>query len=100
MKNKRAIISILVVAVLIGLVLIQVKAWRNFDWGTFLKYTESVNVLGILTGIVVIYFNYFLRATRWRVFLRSRQSVRAMDLVPAQIIGFTGVALLGRPGEF
>ncbi|ABF43038.1 hypothetical protein Acid345_4038 [Candidatus Koribacter versatilis Ellin345] len=100
MKNKRAIISILVVVVVIGLILIQVKAWRNFDWGTFLKYTESVNILGVITAIVVIYFNYFLRATRWRVFLRSRQAVRAMDLVPSQIIGFTGLALLGRPGEF
>ncbi len=100
MKNKRAIISVAVVAVLIGLVFIQVKAWRNFDWSTFLKYTESVNIFGIVAGIAVIYFNYFLRATRWRVFLRSRQAVHAMDLVPAQVIGFTGLALLGRPGEF
>ena len=100
MKKKQLIITILVVAVIVVLVAIQIKAWRHFDWATFLKYTESVNILGILAGILVIYFNYFLRATRWRVFLRSRQSVHAMDLVPAQIIGFTGLALLGRPGEF
>lgn len=100
MKKKQLIITIVVVAVIVALVAVQVKAWRHFDWATFLKYTESVNLFGILAGVVVIYFNYFLRATRWRVFLRSRRTVKAMDLVPAQIVGFTGLALLGRPGEF
>lgn len=100
MKKKQIITTIVVVAVIVALIAIQVKAWRHFDWATFLKYTESVNVFGILAGIAVIYCNYFLRATRWRVFLRSRQSVHARDLVAPQIIGFTGLALLGRPGEF
>ena len=100
MKKKQLVTTIIVVAVLAALVYIQVRAWRHFDWGTFWKYTKSVNVLGVLLGAAVIYFNYFLRATRWRVFLRSRQSVHAMDLVAPQIIGFTGLALLGRPGEF
>lgn len=100
MKKKQVITTIVVIAIIVALVAIQVRAWRHFDWGTFLKYTESVNLLSILAGVVVIYFNYFLRASRWRVFLRSRQSVHALELVPAQIIGFTGLALLGRPGEF
>jgi glycosyltransferase 2 family protein len=100
MKKKQIITSIVVVAILAGLVYIQVKAWRHFDWEKFRMFTASVNPWGILLGVAVIYTNYFLRATRWRVFLRSRQSVRALDLVPSQIIGFTGLALLGRPGEF
>jgi hypothetical protein len=100
MKKKQLITSIVVVLVLVALIYIQVRAWRHFDWAKFRLFTESVNPLGIVLGIAVIYTNYFFRATRWRVFLRSRQSVRALDLVPSQIIGFTGVALLGRPGEF
>lgn len=100
MKKKQVITTIIVVAILAALIVIQVKAWRHFDWATFWKYTESVNKWWILGAIAVIYSNYFLRASRWRVFLRSRQSVSALELVPPQIVGFTGLALLGRPGEF
>jgi uncharacterized membrane protein YbhN (UPF0104 family) len=100
MKRKQLITSIIVIAILAALAYIQVRAWRHFDWATFWKYTKSVNFLVVLAAIAVVYFIYVLRATRWRVFLRSRQSVRAIDLVPSQFIGFTGLALLGRPGEF
>ncbi|HEY3927633.1 MAG TPA: lysylphosphatidylglycerol synthase transmembrane domain-containing protein [Candidatus Koribacter sp.] len=100
MKRKQLITSIVVVVILAVLVYLQVKAWRHFDWTTFWQYTGSVNKLGVLGAIAIIYFIYVLRATRWRVYLRSRQSVRAIDLVPSQFIGFAGLALLGRPGEF
>jgi uncharacterized membrane protein YbhN (UPF0104 family) len=100
MKKKQLITTIVVVAILAALVYMQVRAWRNFEWEKFWTYTQSVNVLGIIVAITIIYFIYVLRATRWRVFLRSRQAVRAKDLIPAQFIGFTGLALLGRPGEF
>jgi hypothetical protein len=41
-----------------------------------------------------------LRAFRWKVFLRPvRPSSSALALVGPTIIGFTGLALLGRPGE-
>jgi uncharacterized membrane protein YbhN (UPF0104 family) len=100
MKKKQAVTSVVVVAILAALIYLQVRAWRHFDWATFWLYTKSVNFLIVLAGIAVVYFIYVLRATRWRVFLRSRQSVHAIDLVPSQFIGFTGLALLGRPGEF
>jgi hypothetical protein len=100
MKKKQLVTSIIVIAILAVLVYLQVKAWRHFDWATFWQYTKSVNFFVVLTAIAVVYFIYVLRATRWRVFLRSRQSVRAIDLVPSQFIGFAGLALLGRPGEF
>lgn len=100
MKKKQLLTTIVVVAILAGLVYMQVKAWRNFEWGKFWTYTQSVNLLGIILAVAIIYLIYVLRATRWRVFLRSRQAVRAIDLVPSQFIGFTGLALLGRPGEF
>lgn len=100
MKRKQALTSVVVIAILAALIYMQVKAWRHFDWATFWLYTKSVNFLIVLSGIAVVYFIYVLRATRWRVFLRSRRSVHAIDLVPSQFIGFTGLALLGRPGEF
>lgn len=100
MKKKQVLTSVVVIAILAALAYIQVKAWRHFEWGIFWQITKSVNFAVVLSSVAVVYFIYVLRATRWRVFLRSRQSVRAMDLVPAQFIGFAGLALLGRPGEF
>jgi len=100
MKKKQLLTSVIVIAILAALAYFQVRAWRHFDWATFWIYTKSVNFLIVLAAIAVVYFIYVLRATRWRVFLRSRQAVRAIDLVPSQFIGFTGLALLGRPGEF
>src|ERR1035437_6762319 len=100
MKKKQLLTSVIVIAILAALAYFQVRAWRHFDWATFWIYTKSVNFLIVLAAIAVVYFIYVLRATRWRVFLRSRQSVRAIDLVPSQFIGFAGLALLGRPGEF
>ena len=100
MKKKQLLTSIVVIVILAALVYIQVKAWRHFEWDIFWEITKSVNFFGVIAAIAVIYLIYVLRATRWRVFLRSRQSVRAVDLIPSQFIGFTGLALLGRPGEF
>ncbi len=100
MKKKQVLTSIIVILVLAALVYLQVKAWRHFEWGIFWQITKSVNFVRVVAGIAVVYFIYVLRAARWRVFLRSRQTVHTFDLVPSQFIGFTGLALLGRPGEF
>jgi len=54
----------------------------------------------IFHGVALIYFAYFLRAVRWQIFLRPvRKEVSIWGLVPPTLIGFTGLALLGRPGE-
>jgi uncharacterized protein (TIRG00374 family) len=45
------------------------------------------------------YFAYGVRAVRWRIFLKPMRETTALRLLPAQLIGFTGLALLGRPGE-
>jgi hypothetical protein len=53
----------------------------------------------ILVAVGFIYSSYFLRALRWKVFLTRIKHARARDLIAPQIVGFTGLALLGRPGE-
>jgi uncharacterized protein (TIRG00374 family) len=41
-----------------------------------------------------------LRAVRWKIFLTPvRPKARIVDLISPTLIGFTGLALLGRPGE-
>jgi uncharacterized protein (TIRG00374 family) len=55
----------------------------------------------VLHAIALIYFGYFLRAVRWKIFLQPvRPKAKMMDLLSPTLIGFTGLALLGRAGEF
>ncbi len=99
--NKRKILLTALVVIAIGaLVYFQVKTWRKFDWQSFKEQTEGVNVGLIALGVVVIYFDYYLRALRWKILLRPVCEAKTSRLVAPTMIGFTALALLGRPGEF
>lgn len=101
MVKKRAVVSVIVVAVLSALVYTQFRTWKNFDWALFFSQTHRVNLLHIFHGVALIYLGYVLRAIRWKIFLRPvRPETGSMDLVSPTLVGFTGLALLGRPGEF
>jgi glycosyltransferase 2 family protein len=100
MDRRRAAITGLALAILAGLVYSQLRMWKNFDWDLFLTQTRSVSAFHILHGIALIYLAYVLRAVRWKIFLRPiRPQASVVGLVAPTVIGFTGLALLGRPGE-
>jgi uncharacterized protein (TIRG00374 family) len=84
---------------LVILVYVQFRTWRNFDWAIFLSQTRRVQISHILGGIVLTYFAYLMRALRWRIFLRPVKRTTTASLLAPTIIGFTGLSLLGRPGE-
>ena len=98
--NKKRVVTALLLVALAALVYLQVKSWRNFDWQTFKEQTEDVNLLYIGLGVAVIYFDYYLRALRWKILLRPVSETTSTRLLAPTMIGFTGMALLGRPGEF
>jgi hypothetical protein len=81
-------------------VYLQVRTWKRFDWETFKEQTEDVNLLYIGLGVIVIYFDYYLRALRWKILLRPVIQTRSTRLLAPTMVGFTALALLGRPGEF
>ncbi len=99
MKNKRILVYAAVLAVLLALIYLQFRTWRNFDWGTFWSQTGQVNKLEVAAGIILIYLAYVLRALRWKIFLRPVRKTTSAELMNPTIIGFTGLALLGRAGE-
>ena len=100
MDRRRAAITGIALAILAGLVYSQFRMWKNFDWDLFLTQTRSVSAFHILHGIALIYLAYVLRAVRWKLFLRPvRPQASSIGLVAPTVIGFTGLALLGRPGE-
>jgi glycosyltransferase 2 family protein len=99
MKNKRYVVFTVVFLVLAVLVYLQFRTWQNFDWTLFWE-TRPQKWLHLLHGIVLIYLAYGVRAVRWKIFLRPiRPQASPMSLVAPTLIGFTGLALLGRPGE-
>ena len=98
--NKKQILTTTVVLAILGLlVYFKVQHWRRFDWARF-RTASHVDPLHIAAAIVLIYLTYVLRALRWKVFLEPVRKVSTLKMVPPTFIGFTGLALLGRPGEF
>jgi len=101
MDKKRIAASAVMFLILAALVYLQYRHWQTFDWGTFWAQTGRIKKVHVLHAIALIYFGYFLRAVRWKIFLEPvRPKVKIMDLVSPTLIGFTGLALLGRAGEF
>ena len=48
MTRKRIIVSAVVVAALAGLVYLQFREWRHFDWGVFWEQTADTRKLYLL----------------------------------------------------
>jgi hypothetical protein len=101
MDKKRILASVVVFLILAILVYLQYRHWRSFDWGTFWGQLHRIKKIHVLHAIFLVYAAYVLRALRWKMFLKPvRPKVKVIELVPPMIIGFTGLALLGRAGEF
>jgi hypothetical protein len=98
MKN-RYVVYAAVFLVLGALIYLQFRTWQHFDWNAFLSQTSHVDKLQVLFGIGWIYLAYVMRAIRWNVFLLPVRRAPAARLIAPTIVGFTGLALLGRAGE-
>src|SRR6202158_1129353 len=99
MNKKRYVVYAVVSLVLAVLVYLQFRTWQNFDWARF-RETRPQKWIHVLHGIALIYLAYVVRAIRWKIFLPPvPPQPPSASLVAPTIIGFTGLALLGRPGE-
>jgi uncharacterized protein (TIRG00374 family) len=101
MNRRKQIITLLIIAIILAaLVYLQVREWQRFDWQKFKEGTEGISISGILLGVVLVHLADFLRAIRWKIFLRpTRPQTPWTRLIAPQFVGFAGLALLGRPGE-
>jgi uncharacterized protein (TIRG00374 family) len=101
MDKKRILASVVVFLILAILIYLQYRHWRTFDWGTFWSQTHRIKKIHVLHGIALIYIGYGMRALRWKIFLKPvRPRTTVIEMVSPTLVGFTGLALLGRAGEF
>jgi uncharacterized protein (TIRG00374 family) len=99
MNKKRIVLTMVVILVLAALTYLQFRTWRSFNWHVFFEQTREANLWRIASAVIIIYCGYFLRALRWQVMLRPIKKVSWARLISPTFIGFTALALLGRPGE-
>jgi len=86
---------------LIALLLLLAALWLfrsrlHFDWSTLAGELRHVSLLYVCLAVAITYIGLCLRAVRWAVLLAPMRKVPARDLLSAQFIGFTLIALLGR----
>jgi glycosyltransferase 2 family protein len=89
-----------VFALLVILVYVQFRTLKSFEWSTLTRTFDSIRWSRLLLAAMLTYGAYITRAFRWSVFLRPTQPATPAQMIPAQFIGFTSVAVLGRLGEF
>lgn len=99
MNKKNMVVTAAVLALFCGLVYLQLRTWKKFDWQTFWSTTDQVYWRYVLVAVAISYFLYVLRAVRWKIFLKPIRETTTARLLGPQFMGFTGLALLGRPGE-
>ncbi len=104
MDRKRIFLYALAFIVFLTLVYMQFRTWRHFDWATFWRESRDLgkppHIYHLFHAVALIYVAYIIRALRWKIFLRPvRPQASTWNMVSPTLVGFTGLALLGRPGE-
>ena len=73
---------------------------RNLDWAEVRKAVSDADPYLLTAAVLIICPAYAFRAFRWGALLKPLSAARFADLFAATTIGFSGVFLIGRAGEF
>ena len=98
MNKRQWIVGLAVLAALVGLV---VWGWHriHFDFSAFWGQFVQADWRRIAVALACIYVGYVFRSIRWALLLRHHKRVPVLSLTGTQVIGFTGVALIGRVAD-
>jgi glycosyltransferase 2 family protein len=89
-------------AVIIALIFYNLRGnpeWHNFRWDTLWRSIIGASPGYLLLAVVLVYLSFFMRAIRWEFFMRPIKSASLWVLFVGQILGFSSIFLVGRPGE-
>ena len=101
-KSLRRWLWLGVSAVVVGLILYNLSRggeWRNFRWDRLWASLASARPGYLLAALLATYSSYLVRAYRWGFFLDPIKKASLGVLFTGQILGFSAIYLIGRPGE-
>src|SRR2546427_3131267 len=88
--------------VVVGLILYYLSRHserRSFQWDEFWAKLTQARPGFLVAAVAVTIFTYLIRAYRWKLFLDSIKKASLWVLFVAQVLGFSSIYLIGRPGE-
>ena len=88
-----------VVIVLIFYNLSRSPEWRNFRWDRLWRSIVGARLDYLLLSLLLVYSTFVVRAIRWRFFMAPIKAASLWILFVGQILGFSAIFLVGRPGE-
>ena len=74
--------------------------WANFQWTRLWALIIGARPGPLLLTLIAVFATYLVRALRWRFFLSPIKKASLWALFAGQILGFSSIYLIGRPGEF
>lgn len=99
MKKKNWIFGLLLLAGLAAIAYFGRGRISQFNWHIFITQIQQANWWLVVLGVSMIWLAYGWRAARWSVLLSPTRKSSWRQTVGPQVIGYTGVALLGRPAD-
>jgi uncharacterized membrane protein YbhN (UPF0104 family) len=94
---NRKLLVLLILAV-VTIVLYRM-AGVDFDWSLFLTSLWKVQPGWFVLSMLLTYPTFVSRAYRWQVLLNPVKPVRVGPLIATNLLGFTGIFILGRAAE-
>ena len=73
--------------------------WQQLSAARFWENLIQVRFSYLLLAAAFVFLSYFFRSLRWQQFLPPTHRGNLGNLFSATLIGFSALALLGRPGE-
>ena len=77
----------------------QSPDWKQFSWPQVWSLLVHANRYWLAAALVLTYASYLIRAYRWKFFIDPFKPSSLGVLFTGQILGFSAVYLIGRPGE-
>ncbi|HVA00560.1 MAG TPA: lysylphosphatidylglycerol synthase transmembrane domain-containing protein [Terriglobia bacterium] len=102
-KNLRRWIWLGASTVVLALIFYNLRhnpEWRHFDWNRLWASLVNARPGLLLLALVAVYATYVVRALRWQFFMKPMKKASLWVLFVGQMLGFSSIYLVGRPGEF
>jgi hypothetical protein len=102
-KNTRRWLSLGITAAVLAWIIYHVAGSseeRAFDWNRLWSSLKHARTGYLLIATAATLSSYVVRAVRWRFFMDPIKRASLWVLFVGQVLGFSAVYLIGRPGEF